>query len=312
MQSSVTEDREKYIGGSDIPAIMELSPFMSRFELLKYKAQIEERDFTGNEYTEYGNAMESKIREYINKYYSLDFIEDKKIVEGEGLPIRYHADGHEVEHRMLLEIKTTSDIKECVKDYKMYLVQLLTGMETYGIEMGLLAVYSRPEDMSEEFDKDRLQIFEINIKDYDELLDEIHTAVKSFNIDLEYLKKNPFAEEEELPSRAIIEQYNDMTYCVGNVAVKALDLIFAEKEIKDKIAEIKEAICKAMGDNGIKSCNTYLGKISYVAPGADTKTEKLDATRLKTEMPEVYAKYVKETVRKGKKAYVRLTHKTMA
>lgn len=313
MQSSVTEERYRYLGGSDISSIMELSPFTSRFEMLKYKAQIDENEFSGNDYTTYGNDMESKIRDYINEYYSMNFVEDKKIVENEnGIDTRYHADGRDDDHRMLLEVKTTSEIHECVKDYKMYLVQLLFGMETYGYELGLLAVYERPEDMSEEFDKDRLQVFEVNINDYDELLDEIHQAINSFNIDLNYLKENPFAEEDELPSRKLIEQYKEITVNVGEIAVNALDLLFAEKEIKDAIAEIKDGLCKAMGENSIKRCDTQLGRITYVPQGSDTETVKLDEKRLKEELPEVYAKYTKKSIRKGKKAYVRITHKAMA
>ena len=55
---AVTVDREKYIGGSDIPIIMGISPFKSRFDLLLEKAGLKENDFTGNEYTEYGNKLE--------------------------------------------------------------------------------------------------------------------------------------------------------------------------------------------------------------------------------------------------------------
>ena len=38
MQETVKQDRDKYIGGSDIPVIMNLSPFKSRFDLLLEKA----------------------------------------------------------------------------------------------------------------------------------------------------------------------------------------------------------------------------------------------------------------------------------
>ena len=66
MQESVKQDREKFIGGSDIPIIMELSPFKSRFDLLLEKAGYKKNDFDGNVFTEYGNKMESKIRDHIN------------------------------------------------------------------------------------------------------------------------------------------------------------------------------------------------------------------------------------------------------
>ena len=67
MQETVKQDRERYIGGSDIPIIMNLSPFKSRFDLLLEKAGYKKDEFSGNIYTEYGNAMESVIRDFINK-----------------------------------------------------------------------------------------------------------------------------------------------------------------------------------------------------------------------------------------------------
>ena len=64
MQETVKKDREKYIGGSDIPIIMNLSPFKSRYDLLLEKAGYKEDTFSGNIFTEYGNIMEEKIREH--------------------------------------------------------------------------------------------------------------------------------------------------------------------------------------------------------------------------------------------------------
>ena len=39
MQETVKQDRDKYIGGSDIPIIMNLSPFKRRYDLLLEKAK---------------------------------------------------------------------------------------------------------------------------------------------------------------------------------------------------------------------------------------------------------------------------------
>ena len=66
MQETVNKDRDKYIGGSDIPVIMNLSPFKSRYDLLLEKAGFKEDEFKGNIYTEYGNTLEPIIREWIN------------------------------------------------------------------------------------------------------------------------------------------------------------------------------------------------------------------------------------------------------
>ena len=189
---NVRTDRNKYIGGSDIPIIMNISPFKKRFDLLLEKADLLENEFEGNVYTEYGNILEPKIREYINKLKDTNYIEYKKI-DGN---IRCHLDGFN--YVSVLEIKTTSQIRKKVSSYKKYLVQLLFYMQQTNVEKGLLAVYERPKDFSEEFDKERLQLFDIDINDYDELLKEINIAVRKFIEDLEKIKENPFIEEWEL------------------------------------------------------------------------------------------------------------------
>ena len=52
---NVLINRDKYIGGSDISAIMGISPFKTRWEVLQEKAGLLESEFTGNKYTEYGD-----------------------------------------------------------------------------------------------------------------------------------------------------------------------------------------------------------------------------------------------------------------
>ena len=130
MQETVKQDRDKYIGGSDIPVIMNLSPFKSRFDLLLEKAGYKEDSFEGNIYTEYGNKLEPKIRDYVNsiKNFALDidkkpFIEGKHIREAEAdeiIGVRIHTDGEN--ESAILEIKTTSQIYDKVDDYKIYLL----------------------------------------------------------------------------------------------------------------------------------------------------------------------------------------------
>lgn len=189
---NVRTDRNKFIGGSDIPIIMNISPFKKRFDLLLEKADLLENEFEGNIYTEYGNILEPKIREYINKLKNTNYIEYKKI-DGN---IRCHLDGFN--DVSVLEIKTTSQVRKKVSSYKKYLVQLLFYMQQTNVEKGLLAVYERPKDFSEDFHEERLQMFDININDYDELLKDINNALKKFIKDLEKIKENPFIEEWEL------------------------------------------------------------------------------------------------------------------
>ena len=56
-------------------------------------------------------------------------------------------------------------------------------MNEYEAKKGKLGVYHRPEDFNEEFDEKRLTTYDINIKDYKELVEDILQAVDQFRKD---------------------------------------------------------------------------------------------------------------------------------
>lgn len=305
MQKSVKEDREKYIGGSDIPIIMGISPFKTRFDLLLEKAELKDNDFDGNEYTEYGNKMEPKIREHINKSLGKDYVEGKHIIDD----IRIHTDGEC--SGSILEIKTTSQIHEDVNDYKVYLVQLLFYMYHTKKTSGMLAVYNRPEDFSEEFDEKRLQVFGISIDNYKELVDEINKAVEQFKIDLEKVKENPFITEEDLLPVDIKE--------IAEQVVALENELATFKAIQDKYDKAKAELKTAMENQGLKKWTTPNGtQITLVldSPDKEVEEEYYDEDKFIAENTELHQQYhnklaeYKETrkvIKKGKKGYVKIT-----
>ena len=301
MQETVTKDRELYIGGSDMPAVMGISPFTSRFDLLKYKAGVEENEFKGNEFTEYGNVMEEKIRNFVNTL-GWNFKEEKIILaDSEVLPIRYHADGTDKANKTVLEVKTTSQIHHDVNDYKVYLVQLLTGMWAFGYGNGVLAVYERPEDMSEDFDKDRLQVFIIGMEDYEGLMNEIHKAIGDFRADYMFLLDNPWCDEADLPSRTQL-----MSVATQLMGLEAS--IATAQAVVDQYGELKKELCKQMEEHGVKSWTMPNGtKVTLVPRGKDSIVKAFDETRFKEEHEELYGEYTVDKVKKGKSAYVRVT-----
>ena len=301
MQETVKQDRDKYIGGSDIPVIMNLSPFKSRFDLLLEKAGYKEDAFEGNVYTEYGNTMEPKIREYVNTTYLSPFVEGKHTREaesGEIIGVRIHTDGENED--AILEIKTTSQIYPCVDDYKIYLVQLLFYMVNTGKPYGVLAVYDRPEDLSEEFDKSRLKIYDIVLKDYKDLCSEISDACEKFIEDLQKVKDNPFITEEEL----LPTEITDITARIIAFESQLDYLKSIEKKIKDDKTRLKDA----MQACGVKSWTTPNGyKITLIPDGEDEVKKKFNESKLKESDPETYNKYLEDTIVKGKTGYVKIT-----
>lgn len=303
----VKTDRHKFIGGSDIPIIMGISHFKSRYDLLLEKAQLKEDDFDGNEYTEYGNIMEPKIRQYINVFMNRNFKEDKL----EKNDIRCHFDG--IDDDTILEIKTTSQLYQDVNAYKVYLVQLLFYMMNANINKGILAVYERPDDFNEIFDSDRLYLYTIDIDNYKKLCNEILEAVEQFKIDLEKVKNNPFTSEENLINNDVVS--------LAHQVIKLENQLQIFDKITKQRDELKAKLKEAMQNAGLKTWETPNGtKITLVEDKQDEEVEEIyydeeAFIRENTELHQAYhnklAEY-KETrkkIKKGKKGYVLITLK---
>lgn len=292
----VTKDRDKYIGGSDIPIIMGMSSFKTRWELLQEKAGITRSDFDGNEYTEYGNVMEPKIRDYINRKNGLHFVEDK-VIKGD---LRYHADGIDMDDEIVLEVKTTGTIHDDINDYRKYLVQLLTGMKLNKCMHGLLAVYERPEDFDEELDPGRLKTYEVYIDDYNDLLNEIWEAIDLFRTDLAKLRENPFLTEEDLQPFELV--------ALSDEVVRLENSLAAYKQIETEAKEVKARLKEAMKKHGIKKWTTNGGvKITLVPDGEGSTKKVFNDKAFKEDQPETYEKYLVDKMVKGKSGYVRIT-----
>ena len=294
----VKVEREKYIGGSDIPTIMGINPFKKRFDLLLEKACLIYSEFDGNEYTEYGNIMEPKIRDYISKKYNTEFVEDK-LIDGD---VRCHVDGFN--GTIILEVKTTSNIYNTPIEYKKYLVQLLFYMKKYKVKKGILAVYYRPDDFSTEFDESRLQIFEIDINDYKELVETILEEVEKFRQDLIKVKDNPFITEEELQPQLLIELSNKVVVLENKLAVY--------KELENEYKELKQLMFNEMENYNVKSWRTNGGytitRVDGSAETTETK-EEFDLKAFAKAHPELYKEYLKTktTIKKGKAGFVKIT-----
>ena len=298
MEYDVTIDRDIYIGGSDIGAIMGLSPFKTRWELLLEKSGLKENDFTGNKYTVYGQQIEPLIRGYINSTYNTD-VEPNRVINGD---FRAHSDGFN--GLAILEIKSTSQIHKTVDEYKLYLVQLIKYMEVNAVEKGILAVYDRPADFDLHFDPNRLQIFNIELSNYDDLLSEVNYELDRFRADLKRLKENPLLTEQDFLPNEIITISNKVT---------ALENRMQEyKALEAEYKEMKQALYEAMQKHDIKSWETFNGtKITRVdGTQASTKTVwEFDVDKFAAENADLYKKYAKQVEKKtaGRSGYVKIT-----
>lgn len=305
MQESVKQNREKYIGGSDIPVIMNLSPFKRRYDLLLEKAGIKENDFEGNVFTEYGNELEPVIRDYINKTHVLasdsPFIEGKHIrdaLAGETIGVRIHTDGEN--DKAILEIKTTGQTSDNLNDYKLYLVQLLYYMVLTDKSLGLLAVYERPSDLSPVFDANRLKVYMIKVEDYKALIEAIEDAIQAFISDLVKVKENPFISEQDLLPAELPDIADKIIAFESQLAYMKK----VEEEIKSEKARLK----KAMSAANIKTWVTPNGfRITLIEDGEDTTTLAFNESKFKTDEPELYKRYQEPKIKKGRAGYVKIT-----
>ena len=296
-KDTVTKDRTKFLGGSDIPAIMGLSPFKTRWQLLQEKAEIVPIEPFTNPYVEYGNVMEVRIRDYINKHYNRNFEPAVKIVDD----LRGNTDG--LDELGILEVKTTSHIFSTIDGYMQYIVQMLFYMKIFNVQYGMLAVYERPDDFNETFDPDRLQVFEIDIKDYLDTMEEEEQAIESFRRDLKALKENPLLCEEDFMPNEIVE--------VTNKIMELENQLAAYKQMEAELKEFKAKLKAAMEEYGIKTWRLYDNtKITLVPDGADKEVEEIDTKSLQKDHPELFIEgspYVKRTVKRGRSGYVRIT-----
>ena len=298
MEFDVTKDRDKYIGGSDIPVIMGISSFNTRWNLLQEKAGLKENDFKGNNYTEYGKILEPQIRAYINRRLKNKF-EPNQIINGD---IRCNTDGFN--GTCVLEIKTTSNIYEDVNDYKAYLVQLLLYMQENGVKKGKLAVYNRPDDFNTEFDAKRLTTHDIDIKEYKTLLDEVNVEIERFRNDLARLRKNPLLSEQDLQPNELV--------AISNKVVELETRIAELKILETEQKKIKQALFDAMTKHGVKSWETPNG-IKITRVDAIESTIKIvtefDMETFKNENPALHDMYLHDVEKKtsGKSGYVKIT-----
>ena len=298
----VSQDRNKYIGGSDLPVICGISKFKSRYQLLLEKAGLAEDTFCGNRYTEYGHYIEPFIRDHINLTYNTNFVPNR-VINGD---IRCHTDGFN--GSCVLEIKSTSDIYSTVDGYKVYLVQLVKYMEQNEVDKGILAVYERPENLSREFDAKRLQVFEIRLEDYRTLLDYVNREIDKFRSDLARLKENPLLSEQDF-----------LPVSPGMVTLTNKILAFEKqlsdmKEIENQLKEAKKQLYSEMLKHGVKSWElpngTKLSRVDEVTGKTKTVTE-FDSEAFKADNPGLFQKYLRKVEKQtnGRAGYIRITVK---
>lgn len=257
-ESNVTENRNIYVGGSDVPVILGLSNFKTQYQLALEKTGIVKSKFKGNEYTQFGNALEPQIREYINLTTDYQFVETTSIDEER--KIRSNTDGVDREEKVLLEIKTHGK----TPTYQIYNAQMQLYMFQNDLDKGLLALYERPEDFDVEFDSERLQLNNVvrNKKFINEILEEI----KLFWKRVEWLKNNPGASEYDYNNSLLNESESEEM--VNELAVKTTEMTLPKIEFNydELAANLEENLKKYEGltftESTAKDCRATITELN--------------------------------------------------
>lgn len=287
---NVTENRQLYVGGSDVPIILGLSKYKSQFELAKEKVGLAPQVFEGNEYTTYGQVMEPVIRNYINAINGTNFVPDKTI--DEELNIRGNCDGADWEEALLLEIKTHGK----TPSMKVYEVQIQTYLHLFKLPAAWLALYERPENFDAEFDSDRLKI---EVVHYDqEQADNIMKQIDIFWKRCEALKANPGMDELEFYSIGTDSSYQIQV--VANQIAKFEQKMQTFKALEQEYKAAKEQLYELMTEHQVKSFEAGSYQITLVLPTTSTK-EEIDVKALKETHPRIAKKFIveKTSSRKG-------------
>lgn len=310
---NVTIDRQKYVGGSDLPSILGLNAKYgtSVFEFAKQKAGIIPNSFKGNQFTKYGQVMEPVIRDYINAKYQVNYLEDTIIDSDRGY--RGNTDGIDRNVDIpILEIKTFGE--ELDIDY--YTAQCQFYMETFNQDACLLVGYKRPFDfytgVDYELENDdsyfNLEFDENNIVEHTiyrdpKLWAKIEERIIAFKKAVEKLRKNHDMTEAEFNKIF----YGTDLIKMSNKMAKLENRLLKYKDIEKEHKKLKEDLYNLFEEKGILSFDTGTMKITKVAP-TSYDTVSIDTAKLKEENEEIYNKY-KVTKTTNKKGYILITAK---
>ena len=303
---NVTIDRQKYVGGSDLPTILGLNAKYGKniFEFAKEKAGIIPNNFTGNQFTKYGQLMEPVIRDYINSKYGVNYLEDTAIDNRNHY--RGNTDGFDRNAQIpIIEIKTFGEKLDV--DY--YTPQCLFYMKTFDVLAVRLVGYQRPADFYSGIDYDlehddsyfNLEFDENRIEEHIIYFDEEHWKIiekniKRFQKTVDKLKENPNMTEEEFNSEFYGNDLIDLMKQKTKLETITLELKEAEKESK----KLSDKIYKIFDERGIVSLDLGSMKFTKVEP-TSYNTVSIDTVKLKEDHEDIYEEYkvVKTVNRKG-------------
>lgn len=287
------QERQNYIGGSDVAAILGESDYTTPLQLWMRKKGLVEPD-PNNPVANFGNVFEPLMTDYFEDLTGLktrrvntpfvheehDFLRaniDRQILNGDG-----------VEGTGVLELKTTNSHRLKALDYQYpdeweYQIQWYLGLTSY--TYGFLFIYER----------DTCEFYEpIYIERNDELINEMqHRVIDWWQLHMVQGKRpDPINEEDLLmlypdSSDGKIVEASQST----RQLYQQLKQVREEKsELKEQETELKNLLKEELGEAErlVYGGRTLVSWKSY-------SRQRLDSKTLREEQPEVYTDYLTES-----------------
>jgi predicted phage-related endonuclease len=264
------ENREQYIGASDISAILGFSKYYKsayEFAQIKLGLKVQDKKFL-EPYAEQGHTLEPKIRDYVNEMIPTNYEPMWTVKE----PFRVNYDGVDLEaERPVLEIKVRG--KEVDIDLDSY--QVKTQLWILGQKQALFAVYERESVDNNDFDPHRLQTYEIVLDDEFEsmVIPVIENFVNAYNA----LSVNNNLTEQEFNEIYLGKKLVKQTARLTRIEEQAAKL-------KAKADELRAEILSEMEQRGIKKAANY----TYVAGAPAAIIQAIDELKVREEYPYFY------------------------
>ncbi len=241
-------NRQTYIGGSDAPIIMGVSPFKSRHDLLLEKKGLKE-PFAGNIHTNFGHTIEDSLALSYELEFGVNVTNRQLALEGEcnNFKLSGHIDGIDEKDGVIIDFKATSLTKK--EDWangvpKYYYHQALFYMYLKGGKKFYFYVgfVDKTKEEWEVVERKRYEC-EFDQVECDKMLEEISKFIDDIHNDLPEITSITLSEQKTLHS-----YLNQL------------------KKIKEFETELKEKMLVEMEDRGIMKIENDLFSIVYVAP----------------------------------------------
>ncbi|MBE6457593.1 MAG: hypothetical protein E7011_02180 [Alphaproteobacteria bacterium] len=289
-------DRSQYIGGSDIAAILGISPWKTRNALLREKITQEHRNFS-TAATRFGHDNESTLINFDALTVGYETDAETPVIENPkfgplsfDFPMILHLDGMGTMpdgERILIECKTsgTAFNGTLPEYYKPQVQTYLAALENQGVHRARIVFGLRSEDKIGETEGFWVEA------DKDYFQNTIVPAVASFCLEVNAGRQRIAAGEsidDILPVTTA-----DAVAIMGDTAIQnvsnALDMIEHYNSIVD---EFKKTLKEKMETAGITSARfgNYVASIT-----AATVRKTLDTAAIKRDYPGTFDRYTKET-----------------